>query len=253
MLFQPFGPYSDAILSLIVLVASWLLLRLEGKGLTALGFDQPARRARELLIGIGVTLGANVLVQVAGAVLLHIHWQWNAAFALPDFLVLTLLPLIAKVFVVALIFEGYLLLQALRFVGRTAGLWLAAALFGLYDCFALDAFGSVGEAVAAFLITGAYGFLLALAFRQTASIFLPMGLNFGWHFADKALFGSDVAMFEMVNVPGEPNRARGGPLAWAIYTVVIVGALGTCAWWLLRKDRRKGNSGHGTQALRTEG
>jgi membrane protease YdiL (CAAX protease family) len=253
MIFQPFGPNSDFILALIVLGASWLLLRFEGKGLEVLGFDQAARRSKEFLVGMGVTSGAVALVQALGAWLLQLEWQWSADFVLADFVRLTLLPLITKVLVVALIFVGYLLLQALRFAGRTAGLWIAAVVFGLYDCYALDAFNDAGEMVGIFLTASAYGWLLALAFRQTGSLFAPMGLNFGWHFANKAVFGGAVPMLERVDLPFADFLSRAGSAAaMAIYIIVMLAVLGGYAWWLLRKDRLKGNSEHGIQTVRTE-
>lgn len=54
MMFQPFGRYSDLVLALIVLAVSWLLLRLERRGLEALGFDQPARRIKEFITAFAI-------------------------------------------------------------------------------------------------------------------------------------------------------------------------------------------------------
>lgn len=49
----------------LLLALSWLLLRIEGRGLASIGIDQPRRRSRELAFGFGF-MGAVAAVQQVG-------------------------------------------------------------------------------------------------------------------------------------------------------------------------------------------
>ena len=253
MIYQPFGRFSDLILALIVLAVSWLLLRLERKGLDALGLDQPVRRLREFITAFAVMVIALVLVDLLSAFLAGVSWQWNRNFILGDFFIYLVYPILAKVLVVALVFQGYLLLQQLRFAGPTLGLYSAAVIFGLYDVFALHAEGNISRAVPVFLSSGVYGFVLALAFRQTGSLAAPMGLNLGWHFAGKAVFSSSMPTFQMFVLPDDATLNKTGSYGGVLGLGVIAAALGLYSWWLLRKYPDKGNTDRGFKTVRTEG
>ena len=253
MIYQPFGRLSDLILALIVLAVSWLLLRLERKGLDALGLDQPVRRLREFITAFAVMVIALVLVDLLSTFLAGVSWQWNRNFILGDFFIYLVYPILAKVLVVALVFQGYLLLQQLRFAGPTLGLYSAAVIFGLYDVFALHAEGNISRAVPVFLSSGVYGFVLALAFRQTGSLAAPMGLNLGWHFMGKAVFGSSMPTFQMFVLPDDATLNKTGSYGGVLGLGVIAAALGLYSWWLLRKYPDKGNMDRGFKTVRTEG
>ena len=237
MLFQPFGRHSDLILALIVFAVSWLLLRFEGKGLHALGFNQPARRFREFITAFVLMSVAVVLVHLIHAWLAGASWQWNRHFNVGEFFRFLVIPILEKVVVVALVFQGYLLVQLLRFTGRTLGLYSAAVAFGLYDVFALDAAGNLSRAITVFLASGAYGFVLALAFRQTGSQAAPLGLNLGWHFTGKAVFAGAMPTFEMFVLPENATLNEGGPFGGIVGIGVIAGALVIYSWKIWNPNR----------------
>jgi hypothetical protein len=136
------------------------------------------------------------------------------------------------------------LLQLLRFAGPTLGLYSAAVAFGLYDVFALDAAGNLSRAITVFLASGVYGFVLALAFRQTGSIAAPLGLNLGWHFVGKAVFDGVRPLFQMFVLPDDASLTEAGPFGGMISIGGIACALVIYSWWLLRK--------YGIQTVRTE-
>jgi hypothetical protein len=251
MMFQPFGRYSDLILALIVLATSWLLLRLEGKGLDALGFNQPARRFREFVAAFAVMGCATVLVFLIGAWFTGVSWQWSRYFIVGDFFEYLLIPVLEKVIVVTVVFQGYLLFQLLRIAGRNLGLYSAAVAFGLYSVFAMHAIGNIAQAIPVFLLSGVFGFVLALAFRKTGSLAAPMGLNLGWHFVSTVVFGSFMPAFEMFVLP-ENTFLETGPLGGVVCLFVLAGALGVYSWWLLRKYPGKGSADRGIQTVRTE-
>jgi hypothetical protein len=63
----------------ILLVLSWLLLRLEGKGLGVLGVDAPALRVRQCGAGLLVTSVAVVMQQLGHAAVADVPWRLNPA------------------------------------------------------------------------------------------------------------------------------------------------------------------------------
>jgi len=252
MIFQPFGRFSDLVFALIVLAVSWWLLRLERRGLDALGLDQPVKRFREFITAFAVIAVALILMYLLSAFQMGVSWQWNRNFIVGDFFTYLLFPILAKVLVVALVFQGYLLFQLLRFAGPTLGLYSAAVIFGLYDVFALHAEGNISRAASVFLTSGAYGFVLALAFRQTGSLAAPMGLNLGWHFVSKVVFSSSMPTFEMFVLPEDSTVLKSRWFIGIFGLGVIALALALYSWWLLRKYPGKGNTDRGFKTVRIE-
>lgn len=242
MMFQPFGQYSDWIFVLLALPLSWLLLRLEGRGMDALGFDQPRRRLKELAIAFATTAGALTVVHLLWAAVAGVSWQWNPYPDAAIFLEHFTLPLVAKVLIVGLLFQGYLLFQLLRKVGPVSGLWIAAAVFALYDCFALNAFEEPARALGVLLTGGLYGFVLAFAFRQTGSLAAPIGLNFGFHFTNKSVFGSFVPTYELLVVRDERVLPLKGAVPGIVWLIVMGCALGAYVWMLRRRYPPRGEA-----------
>lgn len=58
---------------------------------------------------------------------------------------------------------------------------LAAAAFGVYHWFSYGIIGNPVMMAFVFVLTGAFGFMLAVAFATTKSIALPIGLHLGWN------------------------------------------------------------------------
>lgn len=164
----------------ILLALSWTLLRLEGKGLRALGLDMPRLRVRQF--GAGVLLaGLVVLVQQLGyAVAADVPWRVNPA-ANAALVARSIRWNVNSVLFEELLFRGYVLFQAVRWLGARRAVPLAAAVFGVYHWFSYGVFGHPASMAFVFILTGAFGFMLSLAFTTTKSIALPIGLHLGWN------------------------------------------------------------------------
>jgi membrane protease YdiL (CAAX protease family) len=181
----------------ILLAVSWVLLRIEGKGLGAIGVNAPGARLRQFAAGFLVAGAAAVLQQLGRSVVAGVPWQLNPS--LDAALVLEHLRWNTNsVLYEELLFRGYLLYQGIRWLGRRRAVLLDAAVFGIYHWFS---YGILGEPVMMgfiFLYTGAFGLMLALAFAGTKSVAAPIGLHLGWNLVTNLLFS-------------------GGPLGRAIY------------------------------------
>src|SRR4051812_36283220 len=101
----------------LLLALFWLLLRIEGRSLASIGIDQPRRRSRELAFGFGF-MGAVAAVQQVGlSVASGDRFMLNPTLS-PVAVLDNLRFTINSVLYEELVFRGYLLYQAVRFLGR---------------------------------------------------------------------------------------------------------------------------------------
>ncbi len=164
----------------ILLALSWILLRLEGKGLSVLGVNAPAVRLREFGAGFVVAGLVVVIQQLGHSAFTDVPWRLNPA-ADAALVVRSVRWNVNSVLYEELLFRGYLLYQAIRWLGARRGVWLGAVAFGVYHWFSYGVFGNPVMMAFIFVLTGGFGYMLAFAFARTNSIALPIGLHFGWN------------------------------------------------------------------------
>jgi uncharacterized protein len=164
----------------ILLAISWILLRLERKDLGVLGLNAPGVRVRQFGAGFLVAGAVVVLQQLGHAAVVDVPWRLNPAAEAALF-VRSVRWNVNSVLYEELLFRGYLLYQVIRRLGARRGVLLAAAAFGVYHWFSYGIVGNPVMMVFVFVLTGAFGFMLALAFAMTKSIALPIGLHLGWN------------------------------------------------------------------------
>lgn len=196
----------------ILLALSWVVLRLEGKGLGVLGLNASVVRVRQLGAGFLVAGLAVVMQQLGHAAVADVPWRLNPA-ADAALLGRSLRWNVNSVLYEELLFRGYLLYQAIRLLGARRGVLLAAAAFGVYHWFSYGIIGNPVMMAFVFVLTGAIGFMLALAFAKTKSIALPIGLHLGWNLVSYVGFstgplgagffvpGNGAARFEPTGLP----------------------------------------------------
>src|SRR5690348_14967815 len=168
--------------ALAILGYRWIVGRTEKREVTELA--RPGAVAglrRGTLLGVG--LFAAVILNIAFLGGYHVH-GWGSiggAIALLGFMA-------AAAVTEELIFRGILF----RIVEGRFGTWFAlgltAVLFGLSHLF--NPHASLWGAIAIAIEAGA---MLAAAYAATRSLWLPIGLHFGWNYAEGAIFGTDVS------------------------------------------------------------
>jgi membrane protease YdiL (CAAX protease family) len=87
-----------------------------------------------------------------------------------------------------LIFRGALLYILIKKLGVKAACILSAIGFGIYHWFTSGAMGNPWQMIFIFLMTGIWGVMFAVAFAKTRSLYLPVGLHFGWNFVNIVIF-----------------------------------------------------------------
>lgn len=226
----------------LLIIASWFFLRLEGKRLTELGFNAPRLRASQFSVGFLVA-GSVVTVQQLGlSAVSGVDWQLNSG--LDAALVLRGLRLnLNSVLYEELVFRGYLLYQAMRWLGPRRGVFLGAAAFGVYHWFSYGVLGSPVNMAFVFVLTGGFGLMLGLAFSKTKSIAAPIGLHLGWNTVAYLVFsGGPFGNGVFVPSHGAPNIEVPGAVGLALgLGLPLALVVGTCLY-LLRSDANHGPS-----------
>ncbi|RZJ11017.1 MAG: CPBP family intramembrane metalloprotease [Rubrivivax sp.] len=173
----------------ILLAITWVLLRLEGQRLSAIGINQGARRMAEFGMGFVLFGLAAAAQQLGFSAVARDPFVPNPSMQ-PAALLDGLRFIVNSVLFEELVFRGYLLYQAVRWLGERRAVWLDAAAFGVYHWFSYGALGNPVAMAYLFVLTGAVGLMLARAFVATGSVAAPIGLHLGWNSVNYLVFSA---------------------------------------------------------------
>ncbi|MFD2144943.1 CPBP family intramembrane glutamic endopeptidase [Mucilaginibacter antarcticus] len=173
---------------LVEIAINWLLLILiETKGLGVLGLTPTPRRGVHLLAGFGIAAGMACFNWYLQTIFSGSVWSLNPSFTPARFLDGTWWTM-QSVLYEELIFRAALLYIAINKIGVRGACWLSAICFGAYHWFSMNAFGNPVQMAFIFIVTGAMGYIFALAYAKTKSLYLPIALHFGWNFINTVIF-----------------------------------------------------------------
>ncbi|HWU04930.1 MAG TPA: type II CAAX endopeptidase family protein [Streptomyces sp.] len=217
-----------------VLLYGWVVRTTEHRPST-----EVARKGAGAAIGRGLLIGVAMFGAVITSIFLNAHYEING-LASPTGAV-GLAGFMAAVAVMEeLLFRGVLF----RIVEERTGTWtalaLTAVLFGAAHLFNPNAslWGALAIAIEA-------GGMLAAAYAATRTLWVPIGLHFGWNFAAAGIFSSEVSGGDtpqglLDTVTSGPTWVTGGDFGpeGSVYAVLF-GALITIGFlWLAH---RRGN------------
>jgi uncharacterized protein len=175
---------------LVELIASWLILRyVEGKDLSVLGIAPTKKRIGNLVFGIIAAALTCAVYYLALAYAAGGNWSSNDAFTVRSFLYgcwWTLKSVLFEEF----IFRGALLYILIQRLGLRAGCFISALGFGIYHWFSYNVIGDIFQMTVILIMTGIAGLMFAFAFGLTKSLYLPIGLHFGWNFVSAVIFSN---------------------------------------------------------------
>ncbi|MGW5657720.1 type II CAAX endopeptidase family protein [Streptomyces humi] len=163
-------------------VYRWVVRRTEHRPVTEVGREgaRPAF-ARGALVGVAAFTGVIVNIAFLGDYTVHGLGSVASAVGLVGFMA-------AAAVTEELLFRGVLL----RIVEERFGTWIAltstGALFGMMHL--LNEHATVWGALAIAIEAGG---MLGAAYVATRTLWLPIGLHFGWNFAESGLFGTEVS------------------------------------------------------------
>lgn len=215
----------------------WLYCRavryFERRDVAELARDGAGRRA-----AAGIVLGAALFSVVFALLALggHVRHAGLGSF--------TALPTQAAVSIAAavgeeLIFRGSIFRIAEERLGTAAALVISAVLFGLMH--GANA-GATPVSTAAIALEA--GVLLGIAYTASRSLWLTIGLHFGWNFTEGGIFGTTVSGGQThglidTALAGPPLVTGGafGPEASIIAVAVCLTAAAAIGRWSVRKGR----------------
>jgi len=175
-----------AIVGLLLLTATWVCLRLEGKSLRDLGLAGSRRTIRDCAAGFGLGAALFALIALAQGAMVSAAWSMHPAASLgaaASGLSAALLLLLPE----ELVFRGYAFRQLERISGRSGALLLSAASFGAYHLY-----GSGDWAIGAFFrfaMPFLGGLIFGYALLRSGGLALPIGLHWGGNWVQASLFG----------------------------------------------------------------
>ncbi|GAA1081251.1 MULTISPECIES: CPBP family intramembrane glutamic endopeptidase [Kitasatospora] len=167
---------------LAVLVYRWVVGRTERRPVTELAREGASGSLlRGLVVGV-VMFGAVIAnIYVLGDYTVHGFGSPTGAIGLVGFMA-------GAAVTEELMFRGLLFRLVERGLGTYIALALSGTVFGASHLLNKDAtlLGGVAIAIEA-------GGMLAAAYAATRSLWLPIGLHFGWNFAESGIFGTEVS------------------------------------------------------------
>lgn len=175
---------------LVELFISWgLLCLIVKKPLSVLGFKPTKSRIIHLVVGFLLAAFTCAIYNVMTTAFSANSWALNKQLTLQTILLSSWWTLKSVVFE-ELIFRGALLYIAIERLGARKACILSAVCFGIYHWFSYSAFGNPVQMVLIFLMTAIFGWVLAFAFAKTGSLYLPVGLHFGWNLFTIVVFSN---------------------------------------------------------------
>jgi membrane protease YdiL (CAAX protease family) len=222
-----------AVLLAVVVIDSyrWLVRALERRRA-----DELAAAAAPRGLALGAAAGGALFLLVCALL-----WALGA-LAVQGFAGLSGLPFALAIAVQSaageeVVFRGVLFRLLEERLGTTLALVLSAAAFGLVHA------GNQGATwVSTLAIVLESGLLLGLAYSATRSLWLPIGLHFGWKFTEGGIFGAAVSGGHQAGVLVAPlsgptliTGGAFGPEASVAAVAVALVASATLAWWTVHK------------------
>lgn len=173
-----------------LVLVTWACLRLRRQPLAAVGLRLDGAWARGALGG--ALLGTALILLVAGLIVLcggvRFHLDPNRSLGALGMgaWAFTWVALLEE-----LLFRGFVFQRLMDGIGRWPGLVAMAVLFALAHWGNPGMEGATLAWASVDTVLGAL--LLGLAYLRTGSLALPVGIHFGWNWAQGALLGFDVS------------------------------------------------------------
>jgi len=221
---------------IVELIISWLLLKLIAKqNLSVLGFAPTWPRVAELFAGLLWPILYFGVFEYIVSLLVKNPYRINPDYYLNKFWMENIY-LFKSVAFEDLIFRGALLYILIKKIGSQKAVLCSAIAFGVYHWFSWNAFGNPVQMLIVFTTTGMAGYVFALAYEKTRSLYLPFALHFGCDFATMIIFSQDKGMGKQLLLKTfEKDPVSPGTFVSVIVIAIYFIGFGLFTWLLLTK------------------
>lgn len=224
--------------NLLLLLLSWVVLRLTGNDFKVLGLFPARIRTFQFFVGFFV-IAILAAVYFLGIIqILEAEVSINQSYSFWDFLGGSWRTL-QSVLYDELLFRGALLFLLIKYLGHLKGIFLSATIFGIYHWFTYNVFGDLTQMIFTLIITGVGGVIFAYAYYKTTSLYLPVGLHLGWNFVSIVIFSQGIFMKDQLLISStEGEMGLFGSIVSLLYQIILFPAISLlCIRFLVRKDR----------------
>lgn len=219
---------------IFLLLVTWACTRLRREPLASVGLRLNGRWFREVMLGtafgVAMMLAVGSLIYVAGGVRFGLDPARGLAALAAGAWVFVFVALLEE-----LLFRGFVFQRMVAGIGAWPAQLLLAALF------AVAHWGNPGmegpTQVWATIDTALGAILLGLAYLRTGSLALPIGIHFGWNWAQGSLLGFDVSGLDQAGwlLPeflGKPQWLTGGDFGpeASIFAVLVDAVVMLLLW-----------------------
>ena len=216
---------------LVELIISWLLLWfICKKHLSVLGFRPTKIRLIHLCVGLFIAGLCCTVYQLLTTAFINNGWVFNKQVT-GKIILESLRWTLVSVLYEELIFRGALLYIAVKKIGVTKACILSAVCFGFYHWFTFNVLGNPFMMFITFMMTAIVGLSWAYAFAKTKSLYLPIGLHFGWNVFSTVVFSNgNSGQAILVRMNDNPLQ---GALSWLVFLFQVF-ALPLLTFWYLK-------------------
>jgi uncharacterized protein len=221
---------------IVELLVSWLLLWVFFKrGLPVLGIVPTQSRFLNLSVGILIAAVCGTLYYLSFSLFTANKWTLNTEFTGQKLAASSWWTLKSVLFE-EFIFRGALLYILIKKTGVRTACLISAICFGVYHWFTAGVLGNPLQMAIIFLMTGIWGAMFAWAFAKTKSMFLPIGLHFGWNFISTVIFSQGPLGKQLLEISGGQNLGDALSVVVLLFQVLAVPAV---TYWYLHLQSKK--------------
>jgi membrane protease YdiL (CAAX protease family) len=219
----------------------WLLYK---QSLLVLGIAPTKERLTWLVVGFLTAAAVCVSYHMLVGLFSNAHWSGNKG-ASPQSIASSSWWTLRSVLFEELLFRGALLYIAIQRLGTKTACIVSATAFGVYHWFSYGALGNPVQMILIFLMTGIWGFMFAVAFARTRSLYLPIALHFGWNWVHTVVFSQGPLGHQLL-IATNPKALEGLPslvmFLWQVFALPLLVLL-YLRWRLRRKNHTQPAAG----------
>ena len=220
---------------LVELAISWLLIwAIQKKNLSVLGLTPSRKRIAACCFFFVVTALCCALQFLMRITVAHEQWQVNPSLSWMLVVGGTWWTLFSVLYE-ELIFRGVLLFILIKRVGEIKAIFISSVAFGVYHWFSYNLFWNIPMMIYIFCVTACFGLVLAYAYSRTLSLYIPIGIHFGWNLVNGFLFSQgSIGNGMFIPVKDQPKMVLTYFTYYSIVLVPMILAI-VLNYFLLRK------------------
>jgi membrane protease YdiL (CAAX protease family) len=173
---------------IVELIISWLLLKfILHENLLVLGLKINSKLLIHILIALLIPVIFLIIYFVSISLWVESPYQLNQHYTFVAFKNSASYVLISVIYE-ELIFRGALLYILIKKIGTQKAVLISAISFGIYHWFTMGVLGQVVPMLFVFTITAIMGYIFALAFSTSKTIYFPFALHLSYNFIFMIIF-----------------------------------------------------------------